>query len=114
MSYKLKNNFEYRKQESYRLRSKYSDRIPVIVEPNSKKDLCINKRKFLVPNEFNIGQLVYVLRKQMNLSPEKSLFLFINDTMPSVSATLNDIYNEHADTDKFLYCKYTTEHMTFG
>lgn len=112
-SYKCKLSFEERVKESSRIRSKYIDRTPVIVESYKSTDVSIDKNKYLVPNDFTIGQFVYVIRKRINLSPEKALFLFINNILPHTSATIYDVYLSHHDKDGFLYISYTTED-TFG
>ena len=58
--FKLQNpDVTKRKQESEKVREKYPERIPIIIEkdPNSKiKDL--DKTKFLVPNDFAKNFLV--------------------------------------------------------
>jgi GABA(A) receptor-associated protein len=113
-TYKTKFSLEHREKESSRVRSKYVDRIPVIVEPSSSRDVCIDKNKYLVPCEFTLGQLVYIIRKRVSLSPEKSMFVFVNSTIPHTSATISSIYDEHCDKDGFLYLLYTTEMNTFG
>ena len=56
---------------------------------------------------------MYVIRKRMKLSPEKAIYLFVNDKMCPTSALLSQIYNENKDEDGFLYIKYDGE-RTFG
>ena len=56
---------------------------------------------------------MYVIRKRMNLSPEKSLYLFVNNKMVPCSKLLGTIYEEEKDEDGFLYVNYGGE-STFG
>lgn len=60
-----------------------------------------------------IGQFVYVIRKRINLPPEKAIFIFVNDILPPTAATVSSIYAEHKDEDGFLYVLYSSEN-TFG
>ncbi len=113
--FKETHTFESRISESQRVLNKYPDRIPVICERSKycKTAPIIDKIKYLVPIDLTIGQFIYVIRKRMNMSSEKALFLFINNKMVSSSKTLCSIYVEDKDKDGFLYINYTTEN-TFG
>ncbi|KAE8956555.1 hypothetical protein PR001_g31694, partial [Phytophthora rubi] len=42
----------------------------------------IDKKKFLVPADLTVGQFVYVIRKRIKLSPEKAIFIFVNNVLP--------------------------------
>jgi GABA(A) receptor-associated protein len=112
--YKIKKSFEERKIESYRILCKYINYTPIIVEKYDKKSIDLDKYKFLVPSDFTIGQFLYVLRKNLKLSPEKAMFCFINNTLPHTSANINDIYDKYKDEDGFLYVTYSTEESVFG
>ena len=73
----------------------------------------IDKHKYLVPNDISVGQFVYIIRKRVKLTPEKAIFIFINDVLPPTSTLMGDIYNEHKNEDGFLYITYAGEN-TFG
>ncbi|ORX88290.1 microtubial binding protein [Anaeromyces robustus] len=108
--FKEENPFEIRKEESERMRKKYPDRIPCIVEKSEKSDIIdIDKVKFLVPADLNIGQFVYVIRKRIKLNSDKAIYIFINGTLPPTAAQMSLIYDEHKDEDGFLYVKYAGE-----
>ena len=84
-------NAEKRLAESARIREKYPDRVPVIVERADKAEKSIpdiDKKKYLVPSDLTVGQFVYVIRKRIKLSPEKAIFIFIDNRLP-VSLTLS-------------------------
>ncbi|GMK55757.1 hypothetical protein CspeluHIS016_0208130 [Cutaneotrichosporon spelunceum] len=112
--FKDEHPFDKRKAEAERIRQKYSDRIPVICEKVEKSDIpTIDKKKYLVPADLTVGQFVYVIRKRIKLSPEKAIFIFVDDILPPTAALMSAIYEEHKDEDGFLYIMYASEN-TFG
>ncbi|KAL3604856.1 hypothetical protein D5086_005715 [Populus alba] len=107
-------NLERRQAEAGRIRDKYPDRIPVIVERAEKSDVPdIDKKKYLVPADLTVGQFVYVVRKRIKLSPEKAIFIFVKNILPPTAAMMSAIYEENKDEDGFLYMTYSGEN-TFG
>lgn len=116
--FKELHSFEKRLQESSRIISKYTERIPVIVEPIGKNKLVLDKKKYLVPSDMTMGQFIYVIRKRLKIEASKALFLFVcnkNNTTVLVNGAqlLADIYVQHKDEDKFLYVKFSEEN-SFG
>ncbi|THW67096.1 light chain 3 [Aureobasidium pullulans] len=112
--FKDEHPFEKRKAEAERIRVKYTDRIPVICEKVEKSDIAtIDKKKYLVPADLTVGQFVYVIRKRIKLSPEKAIFIFVDEVLPPTAALMSSIYEEHKDEDGFLYITYSGEN-TFG
>uniref|UniRef100_A0A0K0FG30 Gamma-aminobutyric acid receptor-associated protein n=1 Tax=Strongyloides venezuelensis TaxID=75913 RepID=A0A0K0FG30_STRVS len=96
-AYKDENPFERRLAEGKKIRNKYPDRIPVIVEkhPTSRlKDL--DKKKYLVPSD-------------LTLRPEESLFFFVNNVIPQTMTTMGQLYRDHFEEDLFLYIAYNDE-----
>jgi GABA(A) receptor-associated protein len=49
---------------------------------------------------------VYVIRKRIKLSPEKAIFIFVDEVLPPTAALMSSIYEEHKDEDGFLYITY--------
>ena len=115
LRFKQKFSFVERKNEAEKIINKYPDRIPIIVQKSfsDKETKAINKRKYLAPSSLTLGQFLYVIRKRLDLGPEKALFLFINEMIPPTGSLLGTIYDEHRDSDKFLYIMYSGEN-TFG
>jgi GABA(A) receptor-associated protein len=114
--FKIEFPFQDRLEEAKRVLDKYPDRIPIICERSLKAGRecpAIDKRKYLVPRDLTIGQFLYVVRKRLNLLPEKALFLFINGTIPATSSLVSEVYNRHKDVDGYLYIYYGQEN-TFG
>lgn len=91
---------ESRKAESQRMRTKYPDRIPVIVEKAAGSDIPdVDKKKYLVPVDLTVGQFVHVIRKRIKLTPEKAIFIFVNNSLPPTAALMTAVYDEHKDED---------------
>ena len=113
--YKCEKKFKDRYNESENILKKYPNRIPVIVEksPQCKNLENFDKKKFLVPGDMLMSQFIYVIRKRMKLSPEKAIFVFINNKVVPNSMLLRQIYNNDKDKDNFLYVSYSGEN-TFG
>lgn len=71
--YKEDHPFEYRKKEGEKIRKKYPDRVPVIVEKAPKARVPdLDKRKYLVPSDLTVGQFYFLIRKRIHLRPETS------------------------------------------
>jgi len=112
--FKDKFSFEKRNKEATTIRAKHPDRIPVIVEKSMNSDIQeIDKTKYLAPCRLTLGQFVYIIRRRMKLPPEKALFVFIRNHIPTQSTLLSSIYEDFADEDGFLYVTYASEN-TFG
>ncbi len=107
-----KQSVEDRILLSNKIKLKYSDRIPIIVD--SKDDISITKNKFIVPDSLNVGQFMYILRNKIKVNKEQSLFLLCKDNQLLTNTNMiNDIYSKYKDEDGFLYI-YVTLENTFG
>ncbi|CAK9158008.1 unnamed protein product [Ilex paraguariensis] len=126
--FKLEHPLDRRQAEAARIMEKCPDRIPVIVERAERSDLPdIEKKKYLVPADLTVGHFVYIVRKRIELSPEKAIFIFVKNSLPSTgkinaypllirfvaAAMMSAIYEENKDEDGFLYATYSGEN-TFG
>jgi GABA(A) receptor-associated protein len=57
IAFKQDHSMEYRTAEANKIKSKYPDRVPVIVEKvNGSLVDDIDKRKYLVPNDITVAQ----------------------------------------------------------
>lgn len=112
-TFKERYSLEQRKNEADKIREKYPDRIPVIVEVAKNADIKLDKIKFLIPLDITVGQFLFVLRKRIKLSPEIAMFMFINNTLPPSAVLLSSLYNENKDPDFFLYATLALE-STYG
>jgi len=112
--FKKSFSFEKRRNESTRILLKYPNRIPIICERSRDSNIAkIDRNKYLVPSNLNIGQFLYIIRKRIKLSPESSLFIFINNSLPSTSKLIKNLYENEKDDDGFMYILYKEE-STFG
>ena len=103
-------------KEADRIMCKYPDRIPVIVNrhKNSTNAPEIDKNKYLVPSDLTMGQFLYVIRKRLQMSPEKALFMFVDNSVACNTDLVCKVYaDSHDPEDRFLYVTYSSEN-TFG
>ena len=110
--------FDQRLAEAERVIAKYPQRIPVIVEAdnnmNQEQCLIMSKKKYLVPNDINVGQFLFIIRKRIKLPPEKALFIFVGQNhLVATSCSMARAHCEHKNKDQFLYMTVATEN-TFG
>eukprot|EP00050_Salpingoeca_kvevrii_P005619 m.284811 g.284811 ORF g.284811 m.284811 type:complete len:128 (+) comp11233_c0_seq1:44-427(+) len=121
-SFKQSNDFAKRLGEAQKIRSKYSDRIPVIVERAPRAEIAdIDKKKYLVPGDLTVAQFTYVIRKRIKLNPEQSIWMFVEKeengkrtpVLPPTSNTMAVVYHDYKDEDQFLYITYSGENV-FG
>jgi GABA(A) receptor-associated protein len=70
---------------------------------DKEESMLIFMKKYLVPADLTVGQFVYVIRKRIKLSPEKAIFIFVDEVLPPTAALMSSIYEEHKDEDGFLY-----------
>ncbi len=111
--YKKDNNFEYRLNESKRIIEKNPDKIPIIIEKSDNCEFQIDKTKYLVPSDFKIQQLIYVIRKRIKIKDSETIFIYINNILPKSNTCIGEIYEDNKDEDGFLYINYSKEN-TFG
>ena len=80
-----------------------------------KSDIAtIDKKKYLVPADLTVGQFVYVIRKRIKLSPEKAIFIFVDEVLPPTAALMSSIYEEHKVRKSSLSFKDSLLTMTVG
>ena len=104
--------FEKRSSEAIRVRERFPDRVLVIVETNNNLP-PLDKNKYLVPNDFTVGQFITVLRKKIDISPDKAIYFFVNNTVPSVTKLMSQLDQQFRSSDGYLYIKLEDEN-TFG
>lgn len=109
-------NIVFTKEDLERINRKYPGRIPVFVfrlKDASSDVPDISKHKYLVPSELTIGSFMYMIRKQIKLTPEKAMYLFIGNILPTSSLTMAEAYGMYKSEDGTLRMFYTSEN-TFG
>lgn len=114
--FKQRFAFDDRRDEAQRIREKFPDRIPVIVERSRSTTSAIphiDKEKFLVPGDLSISQFIFIIRRRLHLDSDTALFVYIGNTLPTTGTLLRELYRNHAESDGFLYLSYCGEN-TFG
>ena len=68
-----------------------------------------------MPRTFEIGEVLMILRRKINIKKDHSLIIFVNNGKDLVSASsdLESVYNRYHDEDGFLYVLFTREEV-FG
>lgn len=113
-NFKLIHTFEKRLSESERIKEKYPDVIPIIIEKADNSPIQdLDKHKYLMKKDATVGQLLYMIRKNINLSSEQAVFLFVDDLVPQLTLEIGKLYEKSADKDGFLYISYAPENA-FG
>lgn len=114
--YKQERPLAERVAECKRIQAKYPGRLPIIVERSARSRIDdLSQRKFLVPEDFTLGQFYYIIRKRIHLEPEDALFLLIGRAIPPASALMGELYERYRDTqDGFLYVAITDESIYGG
>lgn len=115
MSFKETNSFEKRKLESDKIRLKYNDRVPIIVQkdPNCKSIKEIERKKYLVPCDYSVSQFMSIIRNRLELSSDQGMFLHVNGKIPVSGDLLSNVFKHNVDEDGFLYIYYNAESV-FG
>ncbi len=54
-----------------------------------------------------------MIRNRIKLPPEKAIFLLMENTIPSSSSIIGNLYLQFKDSDGFLYITYSGENV-FG
>ena len=103
-----------RLHESALVLTKYPDRVPVIIDTTTNNELRINKNKFVIPDTLSVSELIYVIRKRINIDSSKAIFLFLeNNELLSGNCKIRDLYHKNKSNDGFLYLVYEPENV-FG
>lgn len=110
--FKKRFTFQQRKAEADRVLSKYPHRVPLILEPVGG-DVTLDKVKFLVPRDLSIQEFLIVVKKRMLLKQEEAVFIFINNIIPPMSATLGEMYDKYREGCGFMYISVRKE-SAFG
>ncbi|XP_067244859.1 microtubule-associated proteins 1A/1B light chain 3C [Chanodichthys erythropterus] len=116
MPFKQRKCLATRKDEVCNIRSKFPNKLPVIVERylQEKKLPLLDKTKFLVPNELTLGQFLSLLRSKIALEASQALYLLISGrNMSCLSTSMGEVYSQFRDPDGFLYITYASQDM-FG
>lgn len=104
---------ETRIQECVKIRRKYPNRVPIIVDRGTKESPVIAKNKYIVPIDISIGEFMQIIRKQISLKSSDGMYFFINTKIPIMSESIGQVYEREKNKDGYLYVEYNAEN-TFG
>ncbi|XP_029970316.1 microtubule-associated proteins 1A/1B light chain 3C [Salarias fasciatus] len=116
MPFKQRKCLATRKDEVCSIRSKFPNKLPVIVERYIREKTLplLDKTKFLVPFELTLGQFLCLLRNKIDLESSQALFLLVAEkSMSCMSSSMGEVYTRYSDADGFLYITYASQEM-FG
>ncbi|CAG9321081.1 unnamed protein product [Blepharisma stoltei] len=86
------------------------NKIPIIVEPEGELPFFLDQNKFLVPDYFTVHELLFHLRRRLQLPKTHAIFLLINGKqLAKLDTKILNLYEECQEKDKILYIKYLTE-----
>lgn len=99
----------------HKLLAKHPKKVPIILQ----RDLYCNdlpelsRQKYLVPLDVTVSHFLYYIRRQLSVPPHISIFIYVNQTLPSLQQPMSLLYEEEQSSDGILYFYYASEH-TFG
>jgi GABA(A) receptor-associated protein len=110
-----KDDFKMNPENVERLRLKHPGSIPVYITKatNAKNTPEIRKNKFLIPADYTVANVLYIIRKYIDVRSEQGIFLFINDHVPSASMTMKEVESVYKTRDGLIRITYALEN-TFG
>jgi GABA(A) receptor-associated protein len=104
-------------KELERIQTNHPDRVPIFMIRGRNIDPSfpvLQKCKYLVPKSLTLGMFSYVVRKQLVLQPEKALFLFVGNSLPTTGTLISDLYHSHKSPDGALRVTYMSESVFGG
>lgn len=88
----------------------HPDKIPVII----KSDITPNLDKFLVSKNFTLAYIIYHYKNKYQISPNETIFAFINKKTVDINKEIYILYNQSKDNlDHCLHVNLYKE-STFG
>ena len=114
----MKSNFKKenpdkkkRKELSESLIEKNPGKIPVIFEKEETSKLeDIKKTRYLLDENFTVGDFLKMVRKHMKLNEGEALYLSVKTKYNLTSEkTMGEIYQLYKDNDGFLYILYSSQ-----
>lgn len=119
MSFKIDTPLEKRIQLSEKMREKYPDRLPIIIEIQKQPNpIQLSQTRFIVHKSYTVGRLITEIRKNSpTLKSDEAMFLFCdaknNGILAPISKTVEELYTQYKDADGFLYFTVAKENV-FG
>ena len=113
--FKTNKKFYQRYEESNLTTKKYPGKVPIIINRHKLSKLSnIEKYKFLVSEDFTVGQLLFIIKKHIKLKESIDLFIYINDSLPMMSSSILKTYKKYKSNDGFLYIDYGEQNYSYS
>ena len=98
--------------------ARHPTRIPCWIDKASTEkslpEVSDGRKKYLIEKDMTVGQVMYIIRKRVNINEKKAIFLFVDGSvLPPNTAHMGELYKDHARDDGMLYLTYRAE-STFG
>lgn len=107
--YKEQIPLEARMQKVAELRSQRPGHCPLILLKARACSYTPPPQKYCVDGGLQVGTFLYTVRKQMTLKKSDGLYMYVGDMLPVLTASIGEVYREHADLDGFLYLVFSHE-----
>lgn len=97
------------------LMKRYPGRVPVFLEKDPKCSTIpdVDKKKYLVPLDYTVGQFVYAIRKRIRLRNSVAMFVLVDNILPATTESMSHLYKNYKNENNMLHITYTGEN-TFG
>jgi len=56
----------------------------------------MDKKKFLIPSDISMSQLVWIIRKRVHMESERALYIYVGKTMPLARYAIQKLLYETA------------------
>jgi len=99
------------KKEVELIKEKYPHHIPILIRSNK---IHFTQYKYLVNEEVTISEFMMILKKKIKLNSYEAIYLFINNTIPKGSTSLNNLYKSYKDLEIDMLIITVCKENTFG
>lgn len=102
--------------ENYRkIKAKYPEKVPIIIDRFSTREPKLDKNKYLVDTNVTGAEIISIIRKRTVLQSHQAIFAACNNTIISGNQTVTQLQQltSPQEKDQFLYITYSIEN-TFG
>lgn len=98
--------------------ARHPTRVPCWIDKapsdRSLPEVPDGRKKYLIEKEMTVGQVMYIIRRRVNINEKKAIFLFVDGSvLPPSTETVGELYKRHVGEDAMLHMTYRAE-STFG
>ncbi len=113
-SFNSKYSPEKRLEDSQKIREKYPNRVPILVESRDKHLNQLIRHKYIVPNDINMGQFLFIIKSKIKLAKDEALFMSVSTKMCLIPQTqvIGNVFKEYNEFG-YLYVTIDKESV-FG